>query len=82
MTLHLTNARIPGDRGLLGNLINIAVDNGVVTALDVIGQTSSIKLPSSTRAALLAKGDESVMEGGIINALRRSTKTQTVIGNV
>ena len=64
MTLHLTNARIPGDRGLLGNLINIAVDNGVVSALDFIGQTTSITLPSVTQAARVSQGDDSVIDLG------------------
>lgn len=62
MTLHLTNARIPGERGLLGNLINVAVDDGVVTALDFIGQTTSITLPSATRAARVEQGDDSVID--------------------
>ena len=64
MTLHLTNARIPGERGLLGNLINIGIDDGVVTALDFIGQTTSITLPSATRAARVVQGEDSVIDLG------------------
>jgi predicted amidohydrolase YtcJ len=64
VTLHLTNARIPGERGLLGNLINIAVDDGVITALDFIGQTTSVTLPSATRAARVVQGEDSVIDLG------------------
>jgi predicted amidohydrolase YtcJ len=62
VTLHLTNARIPGERGLLGNLINISIDNGVVSALDFIGQTTSVTLPSATRAARVVQGDDQVID--------------------
>jgi predicted amidohydrolase YtcJ len=64
VTLHLTNARIPGERGLLGNLINIGIDDGVVTALDFIGQTTSMTLPSDTRAARVVQGEDSVIDLG------------------
>ena len=62
MTLHLTNARIPGERGLLGNLINIAIDDGMVTALDFIGHTTALTLPSETRAARVVQGDDQVID--------------------
>ena len=62
MTLHLTNARIPGERGLLGNLINIAIDDGVVTALDFIGHTTSVTLPSAAKAARVVRGDEQIID--------------------
>lgn len=64
MTLHLTNARIPGERGLLGNLINIAIDDGKVTALDFIGHTTSVSLPSETRAARVVQGDDQLIDLG------------------
>lgn len=64
MTLHLTNARIPGERGLLGNLINLAVDNGVITGLDFVGHTSAITVPTTTQMSRTVSGEDQVIDLG------------------
>ena len=45
MQLTLTNARIPGERGLTGNLINIIISDGIITNIEFVGQTGAITLP-------------------------------------
>jgi len=44
--LTLQNARIPGERGLLGSGINVVIENGVITEIEFVGQTSAFALPS------------------------------------
>lgn len=44
MQLTLTNARIPGERGLTGNLINIIISDGIITNIEFVGQTGAITL--------------------------------------
>lgn len=45
MTLTLTNARIPGERGLIGSLINVVIDEGIITEIEFVGATGAISLP-------------------------------------
>jgi predicted amidohydrolase YtcJ len=47
MRLTLTNARMPGERGLFGSGINVVVDDGIITDIEFIGQTGSFALPQS-----------------------------------
>jgi predicted amidohydrolase YtcJ len=42
--LTLTNARIPGERGLLGSLINLTLRDGRIAAIDFVGATGAISL--------------------------------------
>lgn len=64
MTLHLTNARIPGERGLLGNLINLMVDDGMIVGLDFVGHTSAITLPTTTRMERTVSGEDQIIDLG------------------
>lgn len=38
------NARIPGERGLFGSGINVVIDDGIITDIEFVGQTSSFTL--------------------------------------
>ena len=44
MQLTLANARIPGERGLTGNLINLVISDGVISAIDFVGETGALQL--------------------------------------
>ncbi|MBK5238270.1 MAG: amidohydrolase [Actinomycetales bacterium] len=44
MTLTLLNARIPGERSLIGSLINVVIENGVIRDIDFVGATGVISL--------------------------------------
>jgi predicted amidohydrolase YtcJ len=44
MTLTLLNARIPGERSLIGALINVVIDDGVISGIDFVGATGVISL--------------------------------------
>lgn len=40
----LTNARIPGERGLFGSGINVVIDDGIITDIEFVGQTGTFTL--------------------------------------
>lgn len=44
MQLTLTNARIPGERGLTGNLINVVINDGIITNIEFVGETGALNL--------------------------------------
>jgi predicted amidohydrolase YtcJ len=44
MTLTLLNARIPGERSLIGSLINVVIDKGIIRDIDFVGATGVISL--------------------------------------
>ena len=44
MTLTLLNARIPGERSLIGSLINVVIERGVIRDIDFVGATGVISL--------------------------------------
>lgn len=44
MQLTLTNARIPGERGLMGSLINVVITDGVISDIEFVGATGAIDL--------------------------------------
>jgi hypothetical protein len=44
MQLTLTNARIPGERGLIGSLINVVITDGVISDIQFVGATGAINL--------------------------------------
>ncbi len=44
MSLTLLNARIPGERSLVGSLINVVVERGVIRDIDFVGATGVISL--------------------------------------
>lgn len=39
------NARIPGERGLFGSGINVVIDDGIITDIEFVGQTSAFTMP-------------------------------------
>ena len=39
------NARIPGERGLIGSGINVVIDDGIITDIEFVGQTSAFTMP-------------------------------------
>ncbi len=41
----LLNARIPGERGLIGSGVNVVIDDGIITDIEFVGQTSAFALP-------------------------------------
>ena len=44
MTLTLLNARIPGERSLIGSLINVVIEKGIIRDIDFVGATGVISL--------------------------------------
>lgn len=44
MTLTLTNARIPGERGLMGSLINVVINDGIISDIEFVGATGTINI--------------------------------------
>ena len=44
MQLTLTNARIPGERGLIGSLINVVITDGIISDIQFVGATGAISL--------------------------------------
>lgn len=44
MSLTLLNARIPGERSLIGSLINVVIERGVIRDIDFVGATGVISL--------------------------------------
>ena len=50
----LTNARIPGERGLFGSGINVVIDDGIITDIEFVGQTSAFTLPVMVSSVLPA----------------------------
>lgn len=44
MTLTLLNARIPGEHSLIGSLINVVIEKGIIRDIDFVGATGVISL--------------------------------------
>lgn len=47
MRLTLVNARIPGERGLIGSGINVVIEDGIIADIEYVGQTASFSIPSA-----------------------------------
>lgn len=46
MRLTLLNARLPGERGLIGSSINVVIEDGLIADIEFVGQTTAISLPT------------------------------------
>ncbi len=65
MSLTIVNARIPGDRGLLGSIVNIHVgDDGRIADIEFVGGTTAITVPSRAKdAEIIDAGGRYVIPG-------------------
>jgi len=63
MTLTLTNARIPGERGLMGSLINVVIDNGVIIDIEFVGATGVINLDAPLEGETIDLGGNYLIPG-------------------
>ena len=63
MTLTLTNARIPGERGLMGSLINVVIDDGYISDIEFVGATGAIVLEPSLDAETIDLGGRYLIPG-------------------
>ena len=44
--LTLLNAKLPGERGLIGSGINVIIDDGIISEIEFVGQTGAVTIPS------------------------------------
>jgi len=63
VTLTLTNARLIGERGLLGSVINIVIRDGVISDIEFVGHTSAMKLQGSLEGEVIDLGGRHVIPG-------------------
>jgi predicted amidohydrolase YtcJ len=63
MSLTLTNARIPGERGLMGSLINVVIDHGYIADIEFVGATGVINLDSPLDGNTLDLGGRYLIPG-------------------
>ncbi len=47
MKLTLLNARLPGERGLMGSGINVVIRDGIIDDIEFVGQTSAFTVPAA-----------------------------------
>ena len=63
MSLTIANARIPGDRGLIGSIVNIHIDDsGVIRDIEFVGGTTAIQL-RDTETDVIDAGGRFVIPG-------------------
>jgi predicted amidohydrolase YtcJ len=63
MSLTLTNARIPGERGLMGSLINVVIDHGYIADIEFVGATGVINLDAPLDSNTLDLGGRYLIPG-------------------
>ncbi len=63
MVLTLTNARIPGERGLVGSLINVVIANGTIRDIEFVGATGAITLPHAIQGESIDLGGRYLIPG-------------------
>lgn len=63
MQLTLTNARIPGERGLMGSLINVVISDGVISEIEFVGATGAITLEPDLSGETIDVGGRYLIPG-------------------
>jgi len=63
MSLTLTNARIPGERGLMGSLINVVIKNGYIADIEFVGATGLITLDAQFEGDTIDLGGRYLIPG-------------------
>lgn len=63
MQLTLTNARIPGERGLMGSLINVIITDGIISDIEFVGATGAITLEPDVSGDTIDLGGRFLIPG-------------------